>query len=264
MPVAILTDFGNRDYYVGAMKGVILSIARDESIVDITHEVSPQDIREGSFILEACYRDFPRGTVFLAIVDPGVGSDRRPLAVSAGGYYFVAPDNGILSFLFNSADPFKAFEISDSRYLRPSPSSTFHGRDIFAPAAALLVAGADPKDFGPRVMDPVILPDVDPHTISDGQITGRVQHIDRFGNIITNLRPEDITGGFKIVLNGHTIDRFHPFFADAEHGEVFAIAGSAGFIEIALRDGSAGSKLGVKPNDEVLLVQRFESPDTRL
>ena len=262
MPVAILTDFGNRDYYVGAMKGVILSIARDESIVDITHEVSPQDIREGSFILEACYRGFPRGTVFLAVVDPSVGSDRRPLAVSAGGFFFVAPDNGILSFLFNSEAPVKAFEISDSRYLRPSPSSTFHGRDIFAPAAALLAAGADPEDFGPRVTDPVILPHVDPHTISDGRIAGRVQHIDRFGNIITNLRPQDLASGFKIVLNGHTIDRFHPFFADAELGEIFAIAGSAGFIEVAVRDGSAELKLGVSPGDEVLLVQQSENPDT--
>jgi S-adenosylmethionine hydrolase len=192
-----------------------------------------------------------------------VGSDRRPLAVSAGGFYFVAPDNGLLSFLFRSGDPFKAFEISDNQYLSTSPSSTFHGRDIFAPAAGLIAGGADPEDLGLRVMDPVILPHVDPHPTPDGRIAGRVQHIDRFGNIVTNIRSQGLSGEFEIVLNGHTIDRFHPFFADAGYGEVFAISGSAGFIEIAVRDGSAASELGVSTGDEVLLVQQFKKPDTQ-
>jgi S-adenosylmethionine hydrolase len=258
MPIALLTDFGTRDYYVAAMKGVILSIAPEVAIVDITHEVSPQGIREGAFILEACYRNFPAGTVFVAIIDPGVGSKRKPLAVSAGEYYFVAPDNGILSFLFNGAGALEAFEITNNRYMLPSPSSTFHGRDIFAPAAAHLAAGSDINDFGPPVFDPVVLTDLAPNRISDGRIAARVQHIDRFGNIITDLRPDDLQGRFEIVINGRTIDRFHPFFADAEFGEVFAMSGSAGFIEIAVRDGSAASKLNANPGDEVLLIKEFK------
>src|SRR5437870_2878972 len=157
MPIALLTDFGNRDYFVGAIKGAILTVAPGAPIADITHEVPPQDIRSAAFMLGACYRDFPANTVFVCVVDPGVGSERRPIVVEAADRYFVAPDNGLLSFVVESSDESRAFEISNRRFQRPRVSRTFHGRDIFAPAAAHLCNGVKPEDFGVQVFDIVRL-----------------------------------------------------------------------------------------------------------
>jgi len=255
MPIALLSDFGTRDYYVGAMKGVILSIAPDVMIVDITHEVSPQRINEGAFILEACYRNFPPGTVFVAVVDPGVGSKRKPIAVDAEGFRFVAPDNGLLSFLFEGKSGCRVHWIADTRYMLPSPSSTFHGRDVFAPAAAHLANGADIEELGSPVSEPFITPALRPRRISDNGIAGRIQHIDRFGNLITNLDPDVLSDGVRIQIKNTVIDRVHTFFAEAAHGEPFAIKGSAGFVEIVVRDGSAQSELNVTTGDEVLLLR---------
>lgn len=258
MPIALITDFGGRDYYVAAMKGVILSIAPDVPIVDITHEVSPQKIHEAAFILEACYRNFPAGTVFVAVVDPGVGSTRKAMVSAAGGYYYVGPDNGIFSFVFDAVKEFCAFEILNDRYVLPSRSSTFHGRDVFAPAAAHLAAGAKPDSFGPPIVEPVKLPAVRALRISENESMASVLHIDRFGNIVTNIRSDELAQTFNIKFKGKTIDRVYSFFAEAEAGEVFAIKGSAGYVEIAVRDGSAQSALGAHIGDEVLLTREID------
>lgn len=254
MPIALLTDFGTSDYFVGAMKGVILSIAPIVPIVDISHHISPQDISEATFVLEACYRDFPEGTIFVAVVDPGVGSNRKPLLAASSGFYFVGPDNGIFSFLFDEGDRFSAFEITNQQYMASSRSGTFDGRDIFAPAAANLAMGAAPDQFGPPVESPVVLPAVRPRRITETETIAQIRHIDHFGNIITNLRPADLSEKFKIAINGQTIERMRQCYADAEPGEIFAIAGSSGLIEIAVREGSAQSELGVNRGDEVTLV----------
>ena len=160
--IALLTDFGTKDYFVGAMKGAILSVNKDAKIVDITHEILPQDIRGASFTLRACYRNFPSGTIFVAVVDPEVGSQRRAILVETQDYFFVAPDNGILSFVFEdyalahaqaSASPFRVFELTNNKYFAENISATFHGRDVFAPIAAHLSRGINPIEFGREITD---------------------------------------------------------------------------------------------------------------
>jgi len=249
MPIALLTDFGTRDYFVAAMKGVILSINSEAVIVDITHDVRPQDVREAAFTLRACYRDFPPGTIFVAVVDPGVGSARRAIVAEAGGYYFLAPDNGLLSCVTSDATV-RVFEITNREFLSKTVSTTFHGRDIFAPAAAHLSRGASPAEFGPETTDYVCVFERKP-AVSDRGIEGEVIHIDRFGNVITNLTPDDLPAGFILNINGRTIDAHREFYLEAEEGEIFSIWGSAGYLEISVRNSSAKDVLGAQTGQRV-------------
>jgi S-adenosylmethionine hydrolase len=246
--IALLTDFGTRDYYVGAMKGAILSIAPSVVIVDITHEVPPQDVGEAAYTLQACYRDFPAGTVFVAVVDPGVGSDRRALIVEAQGYYFVAPDNGLLTFVLE--DDARVFDLTNERYFRDRVSNTFHGRDIFAPVAAHLSLGVRAGEFGTPVSDPLRRDGAKPR-IYDSGIEGEVIHIDRFGNIVTNITVADLPAEYTVEVGGTVIENRREFYAGAEEREIFSIAGSAGFLEVSLREGSAADILGVKRGEKV-------------
>lgn len=251
MVIAILTDFGTRDYYVAAMKGTILSIHPSAVIVDITHEIAPQDIRSAAFVLEACYRDFPRGTIFVAVVDPGVGSERKAIVSESSGRFFLAPDNGLLSFVLNQG--ICAYQISNPKYLVSRISNTFHGRDVFAPAAAHLSLGAAIEDLGQEVERPIVFPASRPISLSDTEFEGEIVHIDRFGNLITNFRESDLDEEFEISVSGQTVSAFHPNYAESPGGEVFAIIGSTGAVEISISGGSAAHLLGAKAGQRVVL-----------
>lgn len=248
--IALLTDFGTRDYYVGAMKGVILSIAPSAVIVDITHEIEPQNICEAAFTLRACYRDFPAGAIFAAVVDPGVGSGRRSLVVESEGYYFVAPDNGLLSFVVS--DGARVFALTNERYFRAPVSNTFHGRDIFAPVAAHLSLGVGPEELGDEIFDPVRLAE-GKATTSESGVKGEIIHIDRFGNLVTNVAFGDLPASYIVEINGRVIEKGCRYYAEANKGELFLIAGSAGFLEISVRDGSAAKELAVEEGSSVVV-----------
>jgi S-adenosylmethionine hydrolase len=252
MPIALLTDFGTRDYFVASMKGVILSIDPAAVIVDIAHDIPPQDISEAAFTLRACYRDFPAGTIFVAVVDPGVGSARRAILAEAGGYYFIAPDNGLLGFVLDNEADARVFEISNPEFFAANISSTFHGRDIFAPAAAHLSRGADPAQFGPRISDYVCVSETKPNFSEQG-IEAEVIHIDRFGNLVINLSQNDLPGKFIIEIGDRVIETQRKFYAEAPEGEIFSIMGSAGFLEISVRNGSAKDLLGAGKGDRLLV-----------
>ena len=253
MIIALLTDFGTRDYFVGAMKGTILSINERAQIVDISHELPPQDIQSASFTLRACYKDFPKKTIFTTIVDPGVGSDRRAILVETADYFFIAPDNGLLSFIFNEDKTFRVFELANQKYYKHPVSDTFHGRDIFAPAAAHLSNGVKSNEFGNQLRDFVSFKERKPRKIADGRIEAEIIHIDRFGNLISNLRKGDLPDDFAVTINDKKISKLQQFFAESNKGELFMILGSAGFLEIAAFQDSAAKLLNVKTRQKFLL-----------
>ena len=256
--ITLLTDFGSADYFVGAMKGVILSINPEATIVDITHEVLPQDIETGAFNLLSCYREFPVGTIHVAVVDPGVGSDRRAIIVESAGQLFVGPDNGLFSWICEREKDWMATQITNRKFFRKPVSNTFHGRDIFAPVAAALSAGHEPHEFGSKLVDIVHLPSLYPSMNSENTVEGRIIHIDRFGNCVTNftrqtLESQGQSTSWRLALKDTEIDSFRDFFADSPPNEVFAIIGSAGFIEICVRNGSAANLLNVQRGQNVQL-----------
>ncbi len=244
MPIALLTDFGTRDYFVAAMKGAVLSIDPKALIVDITHDIAPQAVLEAAFTLNACYRDFPLGTIFTVVVDPGVGSERRAIAAESDGYYFAGPDNGVLSFVLGPNA--RVFGLENAEFFAKKVSATFHGRDIFAPAAAHMSLGFDPSAFGPRVKDPILLEQRIPKHDDTEVLTGCVLHIDRFGNIITNFKRSDMPESGHLEVNGTRIANFRRYFADGPAGELFLIEGSAGLVEIASYGASAAEITGAK------------------
>ena len=244
--ITLLTDFGTSDYFVGAMKGVILSINPQAVIVDITHEIPAQDVAAGAFTLLAAYNTFPEGTVHVAVVDPGVGSTRRPIVVRGGSHLFVGPDNGLFTYIYERNPSFEAFHITETKYFRHPVSNTFHGRDIFAPVAAALSTGVDPCSLGPRITDPMqLFKSVEPQII----------HIDRFGNLITNITRDEFQDGTRLLVNGKVISTFRRFFGEnvGADNEPFAIWGSAGFLEIAVNGRSAADLLQVKRGASVAL-----------
>src|ERR1700736_6342698 len=185
--ITLLTDFGTEDYFVGAMKGVILTRSPKSVLIDIAHGIPPQDVQAAAFTLSAAYSYFPTGSIHLAVVDPGVGSDRRPVLVEAGAHLFVGPDNGLFRLVLEQVPEARIRHLTNSAYFLPNPSSTFHGRDIFAPVAAALAEGVPPEDLGPTIQDPIRLESIRCESLADGTLTGRIIHIDHFGNCITNL-----------------------------------------------------------------------------
>jgi S-adenosyl-L-methionine hydrolase (adenosine-forming) len=251
--IALLTDFGTRDYFVGAMKGVILSIDRKARIVDITHEIEPQNIRSAGFTLRACCRDFPAKTIFVAVVDPGVGSERRAVLVETAEYFFLAPDNGLLSFVFNEAEDFRVFELTNKTYFAEKISSTFHGRDVFAPAAAHLSKGAGAEEFGRKITDYVRFEEDRPRKISESEIEAEIIAIDRFGNLITNLKSDDLPANFLLEIGAARIEKLRNYFAEGRAGEIFMIIGSAGFLEIAAFQDSAKNLLQARIGRKILV-----------
>jgi S-adenosyl-L-methionine hydrolase (adenosine-forming) len=256
--IALLTDFGTRDHYAGVMKGVMLSINPDVTLVDLSHDLPAHDIVFAALELAATYRYLPAGTIFLVVVDPGVGSSRRGLAAEAGDWRFVAPDNGVLSRVFEETPPKKVVELTERRYARPTVSRTFEGRDRFAPAAAWLSKGVQLPAFGRPVSDYQMLALPTP-TFTDGVVTGEVVRIDRFGNVVTNLdRPtcERVTEGpgtVQLKVAGQSIARLVSTYSDIASGEVGALFGSTDHLECAAQSASAAEQLGVSVGDAVEL-----------
>ncbi len=258
--ITLTTDFGTSDFFVGAMKGVILSDRPDARIVDITHEVPPQDIQAGAFTLLAAYQSFPLGTIHVAVVDPGVGSNRLPIVLTAGGFFFVGPDNGIFSYVCERELGWRGFQITNEKFFRQPVSSTFHGRDVFAPVAAALSKGQGPEAFGPEVRGLVRLKSLEPEQLRNGKLKARIIHIDRFGNCVTNLEESHLHQS-KVLLevNGRRITSIRKFFAaeSASRSKLFAIVGSAGFVEIVAREASAAKMLKARTGQKV--VVRYKS-----
>lgn len=249
------TDFGLADHYVGVMKGVILSLCRTATVVNLTHGVEPQQIEQGAFFLAQSFRSFPPGTVHVAVVDPGVGTSRQCLTAQSQGHYFVAPDNGLLSHVVWEAGA--EVSVVDVERVLPKPASrTFHGRDIFAPLAAKIVCGEDPADWGERVDDYVLLRGLEPELRSSGRWRGRVLNVDRFGNLVTSLRPALLASfdqGFLLRVGDAEIDRIAESYDDIDDEEPFLIAGSAGFLEVSVKQGSAAESVDAWLGDEVEL-----------
>lgn len=244
--ITLLTDFGLRDHYVAAMKGVMLSLNPDLTLVDISHLVPPQDIFSGAFILSQAYACFPVGTIHMAVVDPGVGAERKALAVSAGGHIFLAPDNGLLTYVFRSHEGFSAYEITAEHYFRKPVSATFHGRDVFAPVAAWISRDIALHQLGPVASDPVWLKIPEPLRVQDNRIQACILSVDQFGNLITNLLPADAPSTARILAGGREITSFRRTYGEGLPGEVFIVPGSTGYLEIAVKEGSAASLLGLK------------------
>jgi S-adenosylmethionine hydrolase len=249
--VALLTDFGIRDHYAGTMKGVVLGICPDVTLVDISHDVPPHDVLSASLELAACYRYFPAGTVFLVVVDPGVGSSRRPLAAEAGDYRFVAPDNGVLSAVFKELPPKRVVELTERRFARPTVSRTFEGRDRFAPAAGWLAKGTDVRVLGRSLTDYLRLAIPDP-AVTEHEVRGEVLRVDRFGNLITNIdrrsfdrlgRTGEVT--LEIRAGDHRVGRLVTTYAEITPGEVCSLFGSTDHLEIAANSDSAADRLGL-------------------
>ena len=245
--ITLTTDFGNSDHFAGTIKGVILSIQPAARIVDITHEVRPFDVVDGGFTIAQAYRYFPKQTIHVVVVDPGVGSTRRPLLAEMAGQYFIAPDNGVLSMIF-SREPAKVRHITNERYFLKPLSRTFHGRDVFAPVAAHLAAGVLRSKFGPRIEDQLHLTFDKPNRRGKNVWTGSVLRIDRFGNIITNLHidefPQMKTRPFELRVGSKRVTRLALTFTECAPDELFVLVGSSGYLEIALNQGAAATQLG--------------------
>ena len=252
--IALLTDFGTKDYFVGAMKGAILSINPNVNIVDITHDIEPQNIAAASFTLRACYADFPPKTIFVAVVDPGVGSHRQAILVETDDYHFIAPDNGLLSFVFDEESSCKVFELTNKQYFAEKVGATFHGRDVFAPVAAHLSKSTAANLFGARTENYVRFQEIKPHPIDENRTEAAIIYADRFGNLITNLTGGDLPEKFALEINGTTINKRCNFFAEAAEGELFMIVGSAGFLEIVAFRDSAQRLLNVAVGQRIVVT----------
>ena len=238
--VALLTDYGLQDAYVGILKGALLSANPAARLVDLTHEISPQDIREAGRVLEAAAPYFPDGTVFVAVVDPGVGTDRDILAVETDRQFFLAPDNGLLGFLSRGATLRCTVRVRESRYFRDPVSRTFHGRDIFAPVAARIAGGLDLARLGPRAPHPPRILDDSPR-VDGSRVRGRVASVDRFGNLITDI-PSTLlrtTKNIRIRAGRCVLRSLSRTYADVRKGALAALVGSTGHLEISVNQGNA-------------------------
>jgi len=247
--IALLTDFGTGDHYAGTMKGVILGICPDATLVDITHDIPPHDVTAGALELAAAYKYFPAGTIFVAVVDPGVGSARRGLAVDTGDYRFVAPDNGVLTLVLRESPAKKIVELTERRYARPTVSRTFEGRDRFAPAGAWLAKGTQLPALG-RPVTEVHKIDVPVADSGVDAVTGVVMRVDRFGNLVTNIDRKSVErlghgGGISIDAGGHRVERLVATYAELPSDGVGALFGSTDHLELAAPSASAANRLGL-------------------
>jgi hypothetical protein len=250
--ITLLTDFGTADGYVAAMRGVIASLAPDAIVDDASHEIERGDIEAGAWVLSHYWRVYPAGTIHVAVVDPGVGTERRGLVATSEGRTFVAPDNGILTRVLELSGESVVREIRERAFTRQEVSATFHGRDVFAPAAAHLSLGISPDRFGPLVADPVRLALARPQR-SGSSARGDIVHIDRFGNLITNIPASWASPEHRFRVKGTEGIPFRETYGHASPRELFALVGSAGTVEISVRDGSAANRLAAGRGTVVLL-----------
>ena len=250
--ITLLTDFGTRDYFVASMKGVILNINSQARIVDLSHEIPPQSIEEAAYLLKSSYRYFPDGTIHVAVVDPGVGSARRPLLVTTSRYFFIAPDNGLLSYIFEEETGVEVRAIENKQYRLDSEGATFDGRDLFAPAAAWLTRGQAPGSYGRLIRDDVKLPIEEP-AVAHKVLTGRIVYVDRYGNLISNITPlhlKELQGVARksasdvtLRIGGVEIQGFVGCYADGDKAAPKALINSNGQVEVFVKEGSAAEAL---------------------
>jgi S-adenosylmethionine hydrolase len=256
--ITLTTDFGRDSAYVAAMKGVMLSVDPSARLIDISHSIGPQDVRQGAIVLDEATRWFPPGTIHVAVVDPGVGSGRRILYARVGEQQYLAPDNGLLSRVIGRAPPSLLVEVSEPAYWREEVSATFHGRDIFAPVAARLALGLDPALLGPAAGDIVRLswPEV---RIMPSRITGSVRSIDSFGNLVTDITAEMLAGasrgeGTIVQCDEHETTGIYQTYSDQPEMTLIALVGSSGYLELAIVGDSAAAMLGVRVGEKVEVI----------
>lgn len=256
--ITFTTDFGLTEHYVGAMKGVVYSINPASRIVDITNVVQSFDILDGAIAIAQAYSYFPADTIHVVVVDPGVGGQRRPILVNAGQYLFVAPDNGVLSLVYEREERVTVRHITAEHYFRQPVSNTFHGRDVFAPVAAYLSKGVEAAKFGDEINDYARFAAPRAKSAGANNWKGVVLKIDKFGNMITNITPGDIpqifdgsSQGFKITAGKAEVSKLYTSYAAGQPGELFAILGSSGFLEISANKGSAARLAGADRGSEV-------------
>ena len=259
--ITLTTDFGNNDHFVGTIKGVILDIVPEAQIIDICHSVQAFDVLDGALTISQAYSYFPTRTVHVVIVDPGVGTARRPIMASCDKYHFVAPDNGVLSLVYAREERMHVRHITSEHYFLQPISNTFHARDIFAPVAAWLAKEVDSLKFGDEIEDYVRFNAPKPKAVEANRLRGVVLKVDRFGNIVTNITPQDAPAifgagatGFKIVVGSREITEIHSTYAEGSPGEVFGILGSMGFLEIAANRGAAAQLTGAGKGNEVIVI----------
>lgn len=256
--ITLTTDFGDESGYAGVMKGVILTVNPDCQIIDITHRVSQQDVEEAAFLLNNSFSYFPEHSIHVVVVDPGVGSERKPILVETDKYWFVGPDNGVFSFMFLMEGFKKVWEITNKSYFLPEISSTFHGRDIFAPVAAHLSLGVSAEELGKELKGFVMLKDLEPE-VETGVIKARVVYTDRFGNLISNISKDLFNRlvadkSFNISVGGKTIQKLSLSYADVRDGEVLALFGSSQWLEISVKNGNCQKELDIKKGAEINIL----------
>ncbi len=257
--ITLLTDFGTEDHFVASMKGVMYNINPQINIVDISHDVAAHDVLEAGFLLRCCYSYFPTRTIHVVVVDPTVGSSRKAILVATDNYYFIAPDNGVLSFIYEVETVSSVVEITAEHYILQNVSKTFHGRDIFAPAAAWLAKGIDMMNFGETVEEYVKVPLPKAKMVGESLLKGTVIHVDRFGNLITNISRDDYAtarekvpgDSFKALIAKQEIPGLKEFYSEGKKSELMALFGSADFLEIVQNQGSAAKALGVGRGAEI-------------
>jgi S-adenosylmethionine hydrolase len=259
--VTLTTDFGINDHFVGTMKGVILNIAPQAEIVDICHSVQAFDVLDGALAIAQSYAYFPAATIHVVVVDPGVGTARRPILVSNEKHYFVAPDNGVLSLVYSREERIRVRHITGEHYFMQPVSNTFHARDLFAPVAGWLAKGVDSGKFGEEISDYVRLNAPKPKPVDAKTLRGVVLKVDRFGNLVTNFTPSDVPAlfkssppSFKILVGKTEITEMHSNYAEGTPNEVFAILGSMGYLEVATNRAAAVQLVGAGKGTEVTVV----------
>lgn len=259
--ITLTTDFGMEDHYVASIKGVMLWINPKANVVDITHNIPPHDILEAAFIINNAYRHFPPKSIHIIVVDPGVGSARRPLLVCTENHFFVAPDNGVLTFILEQEHIEESYELSAKHYWRGIPSETFHGRDIFAPVAGWLSKGILPNNFGEAADNLKKIEIPTPKPLDDRRILGKVIHIDRFGNAVLNvdmdylirMDRDILKSSFRLKSGNVTISDFKKNYSEAEPGKPFFLFNSSNYLEIAMNQSPAASILNLKRGSEILI-----------
>jgi len=253
--ITLTSDFGYRDPWAACMKGVILSIAPESRLVDLSHGIAPQNILEGALFLAAALPTFSSGTIHVVVVDPGVGTARKPIIAQCGGQFVVCPDNGLLTLIERTHPVAAAVAIETPAFIAASPSATFHGRDIFAPAAAHLALGVALADFGPKVDERINIPIPEATLDKNGQLHGEVIHVDRFGNCITNICRDMVPGDsdYRVQVAAATLPAILRTYGDAPPGTLMALFGSSGHLEIAISMDSAARTLQLDPGTPVTL-----------
>lgn len=264
--ITLTTDFGLSDHFVGTIKGVILGIVPEAEIIDICHSVQAFDVLDGALTIAQAYTYFPAGTVHLVVVDPGVGTARRPIIASSERHYFVAPDNGVLSLIYAREERMQVRHVTAEHYFNQPVSNTFHARDIFAPVVAYLAKGIDSEKFGESIDDYVRFNAPKPKPVDAQTLRGVVLKVDRFGNLVTNITPQDAPllfqpepPPFKIIIGKREITEIKPAYALGAPGEVFGILGSMGYLEIAANRGAATQIVGVGKGTDVNVVMKSSS-----